>query len=449
MNKPNSLSAWKERNHRVLLDPDNVFWAVRRGSAKPAASVTRDILALHAKVKGRLDREMHDFRFGQGLNAVYIDPTDKCNANCPYCYIPAEIRRKGRSMTRAELTLVLENIRRYSREKRGKRKQVIIFHASEPLLVKDVIFEAIKKYQKIFAFGLQTNATLLERGDVKFLMKYKVGVGISLDSFSPETNNRSRASRETGGNFNQAVRAIEWFSGYPGLNVIATVTKFNVRHLPGMVEFLHAKKVPCVLFNPVRLTQPASRLIKPDPKVMTRFFLRAVDTALKLSKDSGRKIIIGNFSNTILAIIAPVARRMMCDISPCGGGRCFFTITAKGDMIPCGEFIGVPGFSGGNIFRTSISKAMASKAFKRIRSRVVEKIDECATCDLRNICGAPCPAEMHALGNMYQKSVFCDFYKAVIKYAFRLIAENQVPHLLRDGFSGNLQYEYHWKTGAK
>ncbi|MFZ2357295.1 MAG: peptide-modifying radical SAM enzyme CbpB, partial [Candidatus Omnitrophota bacterium] len=60
----------------------------------------------------------------------------------------------------------------------------------------------------------------------------------------------------------------------------------------------------------------------------------------------------------------------------------------------------------------------------------------------RNICGAPCPAEMHSLGNMYQKAVFCDFYKEVIKYAFKMIAKDKVKYLLRDDSSNKLEYEY-------
>ncbi|MGQ9512376.1 SPASM domain-containing protein [Thermodesulfitimonas sp.] len=119
----------------------------------------------------------------------------------------------------------------------------------------------------------------------------------------------------------------------------------------------------------------------------------------------------------------------MCDISPCGGGRCFLTITASGDMIPCGEFIGLDGFSGGNIFATPISSAMHSGPFKEVGSRLVEKIDECKACDFRNICGAPCPAEFYSRSNMYQPAVFCAFYKEVISYAFKLIAEDKVKYL--------------------
>lgn len=442
------LTIWKNNGNTLIHNADNLFWAAVRQDTASGVFIADDILKLYRKNNDKLNRQMDDFRFSKKLTAIYIDPTDKCNANCSYCYIPRKIRQNGRSMTADELNFILAKIKRYfsaSGKKRQRRKQVIIFHAAEPLLVKDIIFNAIAKYHKAFKFGLQTNAILLEEDDVKFLKKYRVGVGLSLDSSISKINNRLRPAG-AGGNFSHVIRAIEWFDGYSGLNVITTVTKFNVRGLPRIVKFLHKKKVPCVLMNPVRFTNVPLGALKPDDKLFAEYFIKAVEAALKLSENTKRKIIIGNFANTILAIIAPNARRLMCDISPCGGGRCFFTITAKGEMVPCGEFIGIKGFSGGNIFNDSIAAAMESAPFRKIRARIVEKVGECDICDFRNICGAPCPAELYSLGNMYKKSIFCRFYKDIIKYAFKLIAEDKVKYLLRDGVSESMRYEYNLNT---
>ena len=427
-------------NKRLIIDPNNVFWAILSKRHGAGLAPERNALSLYENIRERLDKQMNDFRFGTDLTAIYVDPTDRCNSNCPYCYVPANLRKNGKSMTKKELIFVLEKAAEYFKGR--KKKAVIIFHASEPLLVKDVVYEGIQRFDKQFKFGIQTNATLLENEDIRFLKKYRVGMGISLDSSSISINNRLRRAWNSGGNFGKAVRAIEMFDGYEGLNVITTITKFNVRSLPDTVEFLHSKKVPCVLLNPLRFTQAPSRALKPDEKVMARYFIKAVDKAIVLSKRSGRQIIVGNFANTILGIIAPEARRLMCDISPCGGGRCFLTITASGEMIPCGEFIGLKGYSGGNIFKTGIADAIQSAPFKKIRGRIVEKIDKCRTCVVRNICGAPCPAELHSLGDMHAPSVFCEFYKEIIGYAFKLISENREKDCLRQEGLNDLEYEY-------
>ncbi|GAB4535533.1 MAG: peptide-modifying radical SAM enzyme CbpB [Thermodesulfovibrionia bacterium] len=424
---------------KLTLDADNVFWGIIPRNNGDFL-LPNDLIDLYKKEGKHLDSEIHDFRFNTDLNCIYIDPTDRCNANCPYCYIPPKIRKHGTQMTAKKLNTVLKKIDAYF--KGSKKKPVIVFHAAEPLLVKDILFDAIRRYHKKFLFGLQTNALLLEKEDVDFLKKFRIGVGISLDAADSDINNRTRTTVKGDGNFQKAVQALNWFDGYEGLNVISTVTKYNVDNLSDLVRFLHSKKVPCVLLNPVRLTQKPAISVKPDETVFTKNLIKAVETAMELSHNSKRQIIVGNFANVILAIISPTARRMMCDISPCGGGRTFLTVTANGDMIPCGEFIGLKEFTGGNIFETSISKAMNSRPFKDVRARIVERIDECRTCDFRHICGSPCPAEMYSRGNMYQRAVFCEAYKEIIKYAFKLIAEDKVKYLLREDAIKQLKYEY-------
>ncbi|MDO8282186.1 MAG: peptide-modifying radical SAM enzyme CbpB [Thermodesulfovibrionia bacterium] len=426
---------------KLALDPDNIFWSVLPKNNNDFM-LPQDLIDLYKKEMKHLDTEMHNFRFNEPLNCIYIDPTDRCNANCPYCYIPAKIRQHGTQMTAEQLDTVLSKVEAHFEG--AKKKPVIVFHAAEPLLVKDILFGAIKKYHKKMLFGIQTNALLLEKEDVDLIKKYRVGIGISLDASTAEVNNRSRVSREGEGNFKKAVQAIDWFKGYEGLNVICTVNTFNVDKLSEHVKFLHKKKVPMVLLNPVRVTQKRSDKVKPDDKVFAQNLIKAVDTAMELTKKTKQQIVIGNFANVLLAIISPTARRMMCDISPCGGGRTFLTVTADGAMVPCGEFIGMKEFSGGNIFKTSIAKAMDSKPFKEIRSRMVENIEECDVCDFRHICGSPCPAEMYARGNINKKAVFCDFYKEMIVHAFKMIAQDNVKYLLRSDSMDQMAYEYQY-----
>ena len=85
---------------------------------------------------------------------------------------------------------------------------------------------------------------------------------------------------------------------------------------------------------------------------------------------------------------------------------------------------------------------MGSYPFRKIRARIVENIEACSSCVMRNICGAPCPAELEALGGMHQKAVFCEFYKAIINYAFKLIAQGREKYCLREGALDELQYQY-------
>lgn len=437
------------KNANLLIDPDNVFWGLAFGE-DIGNGAHKSLLHLYSRFKQRLDASMRDFRFKTNLNSAYINPTDRCNASCPYCYIPASMRKNGRHINDSQLRYILKKLDSYFDGYRSSHhaKPVIIYHGSEPLLMKEMLFDSIVKFNKKFHFGIQTNAILLEPDDVKFLKSHKVSVGISLDSLDPAVNNRTRRVSSGSTNYDKAIRAIEMFNGYEGLNVITTITRHNVRTLPEMVRFAHSKRVPCLLLNPVRATRRSTLRLRPAHKDLTKYFIKALKIAMELSKRSKHQIIIGNFSNIILGIVAPQARRLMCDISPCGGGRCFFAITANGDMVPCGEFIPLKEFRGGNIFNTSIKKAISSEPFKKVRARVVEGIEECDICIYRNICGAPCPAEVYSLTkDINTKSPYCEFYKEIIKYAFKLISEDKIKYFLRKEALGNVKYEY--KLGAK
>ncbi|MBF0208399.1 MAG: SPASM domain-containing protein, partial [Oligoflexia bacterium] len=147
-----------------------------------------------------------------------------------------------------------------------------------------------------------------------------------------------------------------------------------------------------------------------------------LDSSHQLFKQTGRKLVIANFANALAGILSPTERKLMCDISPCGGGRCFVAISAKGKIFPCSEFIGLTEFSCGNIKQGGIQSALEHSAMKMITTRSVEKIEPCNCCSIRHFCGAPCPAELMANnGNINTPAIYCRFYQEQIRYAFRTI----------------------------
>jgi len=183
--------------------------------------------------------------------------------------------------------------------------------------------------------------------------------------------------------------------------------------------------------NPVRGTQQTAHALRPDPSVAAAAFISATEEAIRLTKE-GKRIVVADFANILLGIIAPSARVMMCDISPCGGGRRYFAVAANGNAYPCGEFIGMEDFNGGNIFNNSIEDIAASKNFQKVTKRTVDDIAECRACTFRNMCGSPCPAEMYnADPKMLQKSYYCEFYKQVAMHAFGVIARGDVEFVVK------------------
>ncbi len=421
----------------AVVEADTAFWTlVPREQAVDLVLGT----ALPQEFADRYERfqtEMQALRFGLTPSAVYFNPTERCNLNCPYCYLPEDMRRAGVDMAAADLFRALEILGEYfqSTLPEGSVRPQIIFHGSEPLLQREVIFAAMEKYGDRFRFGIQTNATLLDDEALGFIWERQISLGISLDAHLAEINDQTRRTWGQKGVFGQVSQVLTKLAGYPHYSVMCTVTKANVGHLVDIVDFFHGEQVRVAMLNPVRCTQAGGRLAKPADDVLARQFTAALDRAGELYDQTGRRLVLANFANILIGIVAPTARRLMCDISPCGGGRCFFAVAATGDLFPCSEFIGLPDFKGGNVFVDDIPAVLASPQFRRVSQRRVEDIAPCASCAIRHFCGSPCPAEVYTTsGTMHAPAPYCDFYVEQVKYAFRVIADNRLDAFLWEGW---------------
>jgi uncharacterized protein len=425
-------------SHVGLVDPDSAFWSlVKKENLADALSSGGSFAQQFLAARQDFLSEMHTLRGGLRPSAVYFNPTDLCNLNCTYCYIPEAMRQNGKSMAPDELVHALGLLKEYFQKTLpGGRKPQIVFHGAEPMAAREAVFAGIETYRDDFAFGVQTNGTLLDDSAIDFLTARGIGIGLSLDAPTNAVATRTRHRWDDSSSFEAVLTAIGKLRGYPAFNVIATVTGENMHDLVALVEFFHAKQVGVAMLNPVRCTRPGARQIRPADHELAPYYLAALDRTYELYQQTGRKLVIANFANVLVSIMAPSARRLMCDISPCGGGRCFFAVSASGDLFPCSEFVGVPEFRGGNLFDAGgIEQALASKPFQMVTGRRVEQIEPCHRCAIRHFCGSPCPAEAYEMnGGMDQPGAFCELYEEQVRYALRLLADERQDAYLWDGW---------------
>jgi len=424
----------------AVLEPDTAFWALVPKEDLAEVTFGDRLAKMYSRQAATMAQEMNHLRDGLTPSAVYFNPTERCNLDCTYCYIPKRMRRRGQHMPAAKILEALEILKQYFRGvmPKGTLPQ-IVFHGAEPLLHREAVFAGIEQFQDDFQFGVQTNATLLDDETIAFLRAHDVSLGISLDAATSAIADRTRTTWRGEGVYKQVLAAMARLKGYPAWSVICTISTENVRHLSQLVEFLHRQEVPNCLLNVLRCTLPGARPIRPDDAVAAKYFLKAIDRTRELYLETGRKMVVGNFANILLAIVAPTARRLMCDISPCGGGRCFFALAPSGDLFPCSEFIGLPDFCGGNLFRDEIPTVLQSEPFRRVTGRRVEDIEPCRRCAIRHFCGAPCPAEAYEMrGGKNCVGAFCEFYEEQVRYAFRAIADEKVNDFLWDQWDHEL-----------
>jgi uncharacterized protein len=429
----------------AVVEPDTAFWALVHCDDLQRA-LAGSLLEEFEKQAEALQNEMDYLRFGLKPSAVYFNPTERCNFNCTYCYLPEEMRRYGKTMTPDELCDGLQRLADYFQTTlpEGDKAQ-IIFHGSEPMMAREAVFAGIERFRDRFQFGIQTNATLLDDEAISFLTAKGVGIGISLDAPTADIADRTRKNWQGTGAFNHIVKVMEKLAPYPAFNVITTVTRLNVHTLADMVDFYHNHGVGVVMFNPVRCTQQGGQDLKPGNGELVEAFCHALDRTYKLFEKTGQKLVVANFANVLAGIIGPTGRRLMCDISPCGGGRCFFAVSANGGIFPCSEFIGFPEFQGGNLFQRNLDAVLKSRPLEAVRTRKVETIDPCSTCAIRHFCGAPCPAEVKVVtGTLNAPSPYCEFYEEQVRYAFRVIAQGREDAYLWDGWQEETEETFHW-----
>ncbi len=425
------------KTHMALIDPDVAFWALVEKKKLPEMLSSGPFQKKYLAIREDMRQEMETLRYGLKPSAVYFNPTDRCNLDCDYCYIPRRIRKNGEHMSSERLAEALMILKKYFKTTVPKgRKPQIVFHGAEPLLNREAVFANIERFKNDYNFGIQTNATLLDDEAVSFIRANNIGVGISIDGPDAEVGDRHRKDWKGSGSFAKASAAIEKLRGHTGFNVICTITSGNVNSLTKVVDFLHRERIDVCMLNIIRCTEKRARTVKPDETIAAKSYLKALERTNELYRKTGRKLVVANFANILLGILAPTARRLMCDISPCGGGRCFLAVSASGDAFPCGEFLGLPEFKGGNIFKDPIERILATEQFKKVTGRTIENIVPCKSCSVRHFCGSPCPAEAYAInnGDIGTPGAFCEFHVEQARYAFRLIAEGRQDEFLLDGW---------------
>jgi len=346
------------------------------------------------------------------------------------------MRRNGMQMSTEQLIEALSKLKEhFSSYMDPERRPQIIFHGAEPLLNKGAVFAAIEYFSDDFGFGVQTNATALDDAAIDFLTSHGVSIGLSLDGSLATITDKTRITWTGKSVHDTVLRAMDKMRGYPAYSVIATATRENLENLSEVVDLYHRYEVPTCMLNQVRCTLPGARTVRPDDASLAQHFIAALERSHQLYRETGRKLVVANFANILLAILAPTARRLMCDISPCGGGRAFFALAPNGDLFPCSEFIGLENFKGGNLFQDDIDAVLETPAFLQVSERNVDDFKPCNSCAIRHFCGSPCPAEAFEMnGGQKRTGAFCEFYEEQVRYAFRLIADGRAEDFLWDGW---------------
>lgn len=260
-----------------------------------------------------------------------------CNLRCSYCRFD-QVTHTGIEHEELSLKKVIRSIHSVCEPNETVE---IHFQGGEPLLkykeIEYVCRELLESQQSTnFRFCLTTNGTICNEEIIKFLLKYKIGVTISLDG-PPEIHNVERIYSTGKGSFYKAKRTLEKLrSNNIPIGIFCVIA--DVDKMMDIYDyFIKELNLKSFVLAPLELdgTQNIS-----DVKVyLKKFFnnqIKIIEEKLDTFKKSRIRIKENLTDLLLIGKIFPSAYSKACGETPYSTcGEKMHSIERNGDILPC------------------------------------------------------------------------------------------------------------------
>ena len=297
--------------------------------------------------------------------------TTACNFKCKYCY---EDYQDNYQLDENSLIKTLEFMMNYG----DKGKVLIDFLGGEPLLKKDLIYQAVQYIQVNYPerevkYYITTNCSLMDNQFIEFMKKNNFTVRLSFDG-NKETHDLNRVAKDGMSCYDKIFKNILNVKE-SGVNysVRMTVTENTIPHMFENVLFLHNNGLDniCMIMDVyLKLTPELTTIFMQQIKSITDYYIQEFN--------AGRAFIIDQFDGKMF--------NMLCDFgncfSMCDAGIGNFKIFPNGQIYPCGFLTNDNRFVIGNIDDgIDIRKAKIIAL-----SNYDKNADKCIECKIRDFC---------------------------------------------------------------
>ena len=89
--------------YAAVTDPNTAFWALVDKTRIAESILTGSMVESFLEKADEFAKELHALRFELTPSGVYLNPTERCNLNCTYCYLPGKQRSEGSHMSADKL----------------------------------------------------------------------------------------------------------------------------------------------------------------------------------------------------------------------------------------------------------------------------------------------------------------------------------------------------------
>lgn len=187
---------------------------------------------------------------------VILQPTNFCNINCEYCYLPD--RQSYNLMQQQTVEDIAEALFTSPYVSESLR---IVWHAGEPLPVPISFYrDSINIFNRFnsgnipISWGIQTNGTLINQEWCDLFKECGIGVGISVDG-PEEFHNRNRVDRKGRGTYKQVMRGLDLLRAN-GISwgILMVVDRYSAQVPEIIWRFFIENGIDSVGFNPEEIS---------------------------------------------------------------------------------------------------------------------------------------------------------------------------------------------------
>jgi len=235
-------------------------------------------------------------------------------------------------------------------------------------------------------YAMITNGTIMNDEIKNFINEKFSNLWISLDG-SRDINDMQRFGI-TESVHDRIVATIDklYPRNYP-IIIKSIVTKRNSNKLAEIVEHISSLNIDYMDIKPVKNVPPESEFFMTDEDYMIYINELANILANNINKlANGETVKLTSYIYPILMHMITKSRM----INGCSAGRELITITADGDVYPCGIYIGLKEFHMGNVH----DEDFPGEKFKQLREMFykinVYNSPDCNICWARFLCGGGC-----------------------------------------------------------
>lgn len=325
---------------------------------------------------------------------IIIQPTEFCNINCKYCYLPNRTSKARISFETLECIFKAIHLSPIFEDDLN-----IVWHAGEPLAVPPsfyrLAFNLAEKYNvrsRKIRHSIQTNATLITDEWCALFRQFEVDVSVSIDG--PQfIHDQYRVTRQNTGTFDRVMRGISTLKhNNLGFGAICVLTRESLEWPDALYDFFRDLDCREVNFNIDELVgvNKTSSMRHLSAQQAFRSFVRTFYRRIKA--DSG-KLKISNFEKMRMNMLFNPAPYHVCSkplqvVSFDHAGN-FSTFSP--DFLTWSH----PGYSFiyGNIVTDTLNQILEHPEYLRLAHDIEEGVSLCQhECEYFSLCGGGDPS---------------------------------------------------------